>query len=448
MIARTKKGERGHNTTLLGRVLANCGLAAGIGALLWTAAAHAGLAEREQAQIIHNRLTGTQASDAMLDMMEAEIVADSVNGPKVAARLAIDGNDDSAKSYGADITPTGGFYNAVVKNWASPWTNEAQDIFQSLNDYSATVIGMVRDELDFRGLLYSNIIYVGGVPGISAYSATDNNHYEELEAQSQPLGDDTVLVRDVQSGVTGIPQAGVAGVLTTRAAARAYFIDGTNRAMFRFTLLNHLCNDLEQYKDNELPTDRIRQDVSRSPGGDSTIFLNVCSGCHTGMDGMAGAFAYHQYEYPSEEEQPGLTEEERQEMGRLVYTRGVVQEKYLINSGNFRDGFVTTNDHWINYWRKGPNAQKIGWLSAVKTSPIDEALDPDYSEGDGMRSLGQELAHTDAFAYCQVKKAFKTICLREPRDGDSTDVESIVTSFKSGFNMKQVFIDVAAYCSK
>ena len=136
-------------------------------------------------------------------------------------------------------------------------------------------------------VLFGNIIYTGSAAGLSAYSNSDNDHYEELEARSVAFGDPTVLVQGTQSSVTGIPAEGVAGIMTTRAAARAYFIDGTNRAMFRFTVLNHLCNDLEQYKDNELPADRIRQDVSRSPGGDSSIFLNECSACHTGMDGMA-----------------------------------------------------------------------------------------------------------------------------------------------------------------
>jgi hypothetical protein len=93
-----------------------------------------------------------------------------------------------------------------------------------------------------------------------------------------------------------LPPDATAGVITTRAAARAFFSAGTNRAMFRFTLINHMCNDLEQVADVSLPPDRIRQDVSRSPGGDSRVFLNNCVGCHTGMDPMTQAFAYYNYE--------------------------------------------------------------------------------------------------------------------------------------------------------
>lgn len=415
--------------------------------LLASAGSMAAVSDREQAKFLHDRLTGLLPTDEMLDVMEASIAND--NDPVAAARYAIDGATSLNDGYGSTITPSGGFYNVTLKNWASPWTNEEQDVFQPLNDYSATVIGLVRDEDDFRKILYDNVIYTGNIGGISAYSNSDNNHYEQLEASSADMGVDTVLARREQSAVTGIPASAVAGVMTTRAAAKAYFVDGTNRAMFRFTLLNHLCNDLEQFKDNALPTDRIRQDVSRSPGGDSSIFLNECSSCHTGMDAMAQAFAYYHYDYPSEAAQPGLSEEERKNIGRMIYTPGVVQPKYLQNEGNFRDGFVTPNDHWINYWRTGPNAQKIGWQPSQSTSSIDAAINPAYSEGDGAASLGRELANNDAFAYCQVKKAFKSVCLREPQaDDDQAAFETIVSDFKNGgYDMKQAFIDSAVHCS-
>lgn len=407
----------------------------------------AAVTDREQAKFIHDRLTGVLPTDEMLDLMESRIANN--NDPVTAARYAIDGAASQLDAYGSVIAPSGGFYNALLKNWASPWTNEAQDIFEPLNDYSATVIGLIRDGEDFRKILYDNVIYTGAGGGLAPYSATDNDHYQQLEASSSDMGDPAVLVRSPQSSVTGLPVAGVAGVMTTRAAAKAYFVDGTNRAMFRFTVLNHLCNDLEQYKDNALPTDLIRQDVSRSPGGDSSIFLNECSACHTGMDPMAQAFAYHHYQYPSEQDQPGLTEEQRQAIGRMVYTPGVVQPKHLQNEGNFREGYITPDDHWINYWRTGPNAQKIGWAPTVSTSPIDRAINPAYSEGDGAASLGQELANTEAFAYCQVKKAFQAVCLREPQAGaDDTAFETIVSDFKTGgYDMKRAFIDIAVHCS-
>ncbi|MEH6581560.1 MAG: hypothetical protein V7754_06455 [Halioglobus sp.] len=395
---------------------------------------------RDQAKRIHDRLTGVPPSVAMLDAMENAIAGGG--GAVVAGLYAIDG--------APGVQATGDFYTVTLKNWATPWTNEARDVFAPLNDYSATIIGAVRDELDFREILAGDILYRGNVPGIPEYSDTDNAHYEFLEASGRNLGDAEVLVGERQSSVTRLPSSAVAGVMTTRAAARAFFVDGTNRAMFRFTVLNHLCMDLEQLKDASRPADRIRQDISRSPGGDSSLFLNQCVSCHSGMDPMAQAFAYYDFVYPGADDFPELALEERKDLGQIVFTEGEVQQKYLINDTTFPSGYVTPNDHWTNYWRLGENSARIGWHGAAASSgALDMAVNPAYSEGDGAASLGRELANSDAFAYCQVQKTFRSVCLRDPvpNSGDTSAVENVAALFKSSHNVKQVFAEVAAYCA-
>ena len=59
------------------------------------------------------------------------------------------------------------------------------------------------------------------------------------------------------------------------------------------------------------------------------------------------------------------------------------------------------------------------------------------------------MANTEAFAYCQVKKAFRAVCLREPMStlDESMAVDSFVDTFHASHNMKQVFAEVAAYCA-
>ena len=146
--------------------------------------------------------------------------------------------------------------------------------------------------------------------------------------------------------------------MTTRGAASAFFIDGTNRAMFRFTMMNHLCNDLQTVMDITRPPDRIRQDVTRSPGGVSTLFLTNCIGCHSGMDPMAQAFAYYQYNYTVASDPTGAL------AGQIVYTAGQVQPKYHINNTNFPQGFSTPDDSWTNRWRTGPN-EILGWSATL-----------------------------------------------------------------------------------
>ena len=223
-----------------------------------------------------------------------------------------------------------------------------------------------------------------------------------------------------------MPPSATAGIWTTRAAAEAFFVAGTNRAQFRFTMLNHLCNDMEQVHDVKPPPDRIRQDVSRSPGGDSRLFLNNCIGCHNGMDPLAGAFAYYNF---------------NEDTGGIEYTPGTVQPKYFNNDTNFETGFRTTDDSWMNYWREGQN-QFLGWDPTLPGA------------GTGAKSMGQELANSDAFASCQVKKVFRAVCLRSPEDAaDRFQVSQMVSSFKNPnprtgtpYSMKYAFAEAAAYC--
>ena len=161
--------------------------------------------------------------------------------------------------------------------------------------------------------------------------------------------------------------------MTTRGAASAFFVNGTNRAMFRFTMMNHLCNDLPTIMDTTRPPDRIRQDVTRSPGGVSTLFLTNCIGCHSGMDPMAQAFAY--YNFNNTDPTTAAT------MGQLVYTAGQVQPKYLINKTNFPQGFQHAR-------------RQLGEPLAHGPEPDDGLERPLPGSGNGAKSLGQELGRT------------------------------------------------------
>jgi hypothetical protein len=360
---------------------------------------------REQAKRMYDRLTGTPPSPALLATLEGRVTSDGL----VSTAMFI---LDDAQAHSSP------FYSVTLKNFATPWTNRDQDVFAPLNDYTATVIGMVRDDADFRGLLSDDVVYIGS--GVSpAYSTTTNAHYEAMESNNADLR--VVLQPTTQSSLNGLPPNATAGVITSRAASEAFFIDGTNRAMFRFTMLNHLCRDMEQVHDTSRPPDRIRQDVTRSPGGDSSVFLNNCVGCHSVMDSMAQAFAYYDFD---------------ETQSRLVYTQGTVNPKYFINSDNFKPGFVTPDDRWDNRMRLPGQNTLLGWSPALPGG------------GNGAKTLGQELAGSDAFAQCQVEKVFRTVCFRSPSDnGDRTQVANSTASFKSGGNLKRVFAETAAYCA-
>jgi hypothetical protein len=360
---------------------------------------------RDQAKRIHDRIAGVPPDEATLSEMATLI-----------------GNGQALEA--ADIaTDNAAFYNVTLKNFSVPWTNRDQTVFAPLNDYVATFIGMVRDDVPFNTALSADLTYT--VQGVSpAVSPSNNEHYAAAERNAADLS--TALIAASQSSVQGIPPEATAGFMTSRAASEAFFIDGTNRAMFRFTMLNHLCRDMEQVLDTSLPPDMIRQDVSRSPGGDSRIFLNNCIGCHSGMDPLSRALAYYDFDNGTEEA-PGSM--------RLVYVANTVNSKYYNNDTNFPAGFRTPNDNWENRWRQGQNSL-LGWSGSLPGS------------GAGAKSMGQELANSRAFAQCQVEKVFKAVCFRAPSNqADRDDVGRITDNFvNGGYRLKRVFAETAVAC--
>ena len=356
--------------------------------------------DRAAATLLYTRITGVPPDAATLNAMEP-LIATNVQG---AAAMA---------------TAAPQFYNVTLKNIFLPATNRDQSVFVPLNDYVTTAIGMIKDDVPFNTALSADILYTlsGSLP---APSAANNDHYSTADTNNVDISKS--LVKTTQSAVYGSTIA-PAGLITTRASSSAFFINGTNRAMFRFTLVNHLCRDMEQVQDTSRPTDMIRQDVASSPGGDSRVYLNNCIGCHSGMDPMARAFAYYNFD--------AVTSMQTQ------YTAGTVNAKYFINSTNNKFGFVTPDDTWFNRWRAGPNALALGFDPTLPGT------------GKGAASLGAELAASDAFADCQVQKAFKAVCLRAPSSqADLTAIGTIKGAFKAnGYKMKQVFADAAVYCT-
>ncbi len=359
---------------------------------------------REQAKRMHDRLTGVPPTEAVLNSMANMISGGDAIG---AAMLAMD-------------HPS--FINTTIKDWATPWSNRDQSVYRDLNDTTATVMGFVRDDVPFDQILYADRVYIGSAAATDEPYAVDNNeHYEDLQNSRVDFSDPAILVSSTQSAVNDqLATSQTAGVMTTRGYAEAFLVAGTNRAALRFATLNFMCMDMEAFRDKAAYADRVRQDVDRSPGGDSKIFMNDCLTCHAGLDGLAGAFAFYDFD---------------EELQRLVYTDGAVQPKYLRDAGVFRTGFETMGDSWVNYWRSGQNSW-VGWAA------------PNGGVGRGAKELGMELSQNRQFSECQVKKAFEKVCHRSPNGtADVQAVSNIADVFEANNrSMKRVFAETAAYC--
>jgi hypothetical protein len=351
---------------------------------------------REQAWRIHNRLAGTPPGPAVLAQMESFIRASQ---PQQAVMLAMNNS---------------GFYNITLKNWFKRWTNVDQTNRVPLNDFVATAIGMVRDNIPFNTILSADLIYraPAGMNGVEEFTIENNDHYEDLENKNIDLMN--TLIRRVQSQETGIAQT--AGVMTTRAAAEAFLSAGTNRRMNRFAFMNFLCHDYEALHDVNLPDVFVRKDVDRRPGGDSRTFKNKCVGCHAGQDSLAGAWAYYDY-----------TD------GRITYAPGIVSPKINLNN-LFNDGHQVVNDSWSNLWAQS-TISSLGWQGNLS--------------GNGAMALGQMLTRSQAFGQCMAEQAFKVTCLKKPiNTADINRVKQFATEFETtdSYNMKKLLVKTATIC--
>ena len=385
--------------------------------------------DREKAKFIHDRIAGVAPSNAVLTSMTADITGGNVDAAVDTAMNNIN------------------FLNVTVKNMVIPWTNKEETVFFPFNDAAATIAGYIRDGRDFRGILFDDRIYTvnGASPG---YSPSNNDHY--INAEHQNINLRTALQTNTQSTVTSYPPEAIAGVMTTRASARAFFYAGTNRAMFRSTMLNYLCTDMEQVKDITRTNDYIRQDVTRGPGGDSDVFLNNCIGCHAGMDGMGGAFAYHQwgpavFDPDADPEPQSMTYVTTPALydidGVTIDTATRVVHKYRQNPTNFKFGYVPADNNWVNYWRTGVNA-KLGWGKDAALTPTNVPQAP--IRGNTAAELGRELANTEAFARCQVTKVYRHVCHSDPSE---SDLQTITGSFTaSTYNMQTVYRESVKVC--
>lgn len=356
---------------------------------------HAG--PREQAHRIFRRITGVPPKRDVLIQMQLQIQSGDTMG---AVQTAMEHPK---------------FYNLVLKNWVKPWSNVDLSPRVPFNDYVATVLGLIRDDVPFDRVLYEDILYIASdqTPGdIPGYSPDNNDHYAALERLDINLKQ--YLVRVPQSENNNISDT--AGVITTRASGEAFFSAGTNRRVTRFSFINFMCRDFEQLHDPTIPDFRVRRDVDRKPGGDSLTYKNKCAGCHAGQDSLGGAWAYFDYVD-----------------GQLLHSPGQVVSKMNHNEIDPSLGYITTDDSWMNLWASGQNAN-LGWKGSTS--------------GNGAKSFGRMIAASDAFATCMANKAYKLLCLKDPQGSEENFVNQMAEEFKLGgsYNMKNLLAKTMVHC--
>ena len=159
--------------------------------------------------------------------------------------------------------------------------------------------------------------------------------------------------------------------------------------------------------------------MSRSPGGDSNLFLNDCIGCHAGLDGLAGAFAFYDFDATA---------------GKLNYTLNAVQPKFVKDAKTFPFGYQDDRRLVDQLLAHGPNAF-VGWHGP--------------GSGNGAKSLGMELAQDAPILRVPGEEACsrRSAIARRTAPRICRPCKTIANSFEANNrSMKRVFADTAVYC--
>jgi hypothetical protein len=376
---------------------------------------------RKRAQEIHSRLTGikTPISNPILGEMESLLnVGDSVGAA-------------------AKVTSDPSFINITVRDFAAKMSNRDETINLPLNDFTATVVGIVRDERNAQTMLTDDITYQADltkapVPGdLIDDILRSNNHYEALTTGRYDLSQ--VLVPKKQklfNGTEAVNNPSPSGLLSSRQWMAAHAIAGTNRRLVEYAFRQFTCQGIENVADASGPDNVIARDIDRFPGGSHSKFTSSCRACHTIMDGFRPAFAQwtfsngfakHAYVVPK----IAMNVDEDTSVG-MKMEPDFVTYKLNKNATVFSEGNVSTDDKWVNNATRGTNAELFKWKT---------------TSGKGLRAFGQALSETAAFPRCMAERVFKQVCKRKPASSDNAMLTNAATEFSTtrGFNLKFLF---------
>lgn len=384
----------------------------------------------QQAQTIYERIVGlrTPVTDPVIQQM---------------AELIDQGNSFAAAGI---ATQNPGFLNITVRDMAAKMSTREETISTSLNDFTATMIGAVRDKLDARTLLTGNYFYMAdptkaAVPSHAVRDLlTSNRHYESLQAGGFDLA--KVLVRKdgqrVFNGTVDVAHPDPAGLLTSRAFMAAHAVAGTNRRLVEYTFREFLCTPIDRWSNSSGSDAMIGRDVDRFPGGSHTKFTSNCRSCHSQMDPLRGAFAYftfsngfakHSFMVPR---LPANANNEDTSMGMLAGLKNndpaltnlpnlgnvsFVATKMNHNEQVFPNGRVITDNSFqnatIDTWGMG----YFGWRGPTA--------------GRGVKEFGRMVSESAQYSKCLAQRVFASVCKREPQSFDQSLITTAAKEFET-----------------
>ena len=378
-----------------------------------------------RAALLYRRLTGvtTPITSPLIDQMARELSSGDRMGWLRAARIATSQRE---------------FYNITVRDFAARMATREETVNAPLNDFVATIIGVVRDGENARQLLTGNFYYAADpdkaavVDNMIEDHLMSNNHYLELERNRFNLAE--VLVRrspqslyDGQGGV--VPNPDPAGLLTTRGWMEAHAVAGTNRRLVEFAFRQFMCVEMEHWADAFGPDNMVGRDVDRFPGNEHDTYTTSCRSCHSVMDSMRPAFA--RFDFTNGFTKNAFVHAPGNGPNQMAQNPPGIAQKMNRNDDVFPGGFVIENDGWVNHAVRGANAAFFGWRS-------------ENQRGYGIRDFGQLLASSEAFPRCMAQRAFRSVCKREIAPFERGMINQVAKEFEeNGYDLRLLFEMVA-----
>ena len=385
--------------------------------------------ENSQAIALYRRLGGVtlSVSDPLILQMEDSLKQGDLKG---AASIAAN---------------TSTFYNITVRDFATKMSTREESVSSELNDFIATVIGSIRDNVSAINMMTGNYYYrAEGVPNVGddllADIVTSNNHYRALDEEGADLSQ--VLIReDGQKVVDESDNVGVlrdsAGLMTTRGWMFTHANAGTNRRLIEFAFQIFTCTPIEQWASTSRPDNFIGRDVARDPISE---FQTKCKSCHSGMDALRPATAYFDYEETDAATGEGFVKyrytynldpdpDDPDDISVPVAAdEQLVPYKFRRATEAYPPGYKVTNSSWTNY----ASQEQFGFRQA--------------GQGSGFNSFARLIASSQQFSRCMVQRVFKTVCRQELTQEHRNTIDSLSEQFENGgYNLRDLFIDVAVH---
>jgi len=411
-----------------------------------------------KAQNIYTRLTGVKkaATEKVITDM-----ADQVRAGNLVGAAAIATEDPQ-------------FVNTTVRDFAAKMSNRAETINVPLNDFTATFMGIARDNLPATEALTGNYFYmanrdpnVNPRPGVNMGSAPfpsapvpgrfvedilrSNNHYDSLETGRYDLN--SVLIKTRQKvlnakaasagGLQAVDMPDPAGVLTSRQWLKEHAFAGTNRRLVEFSLREFLCTPIEMAADAGGADDVVGPDIDRLPGGDNSKYMSNCRSCHTILDSFRPAFSEWTYgnnfpkhvnftdDIPDDEDEDvemGMKKDNRYPGVSFKYNKEADTDPTKVI---YPDGRRTVDNKWVNHALTGSNK-------------VNFQFPDDRAAGTGVNSFGALLASSPKFSKCMAERAFRQVCKRDAGSTDAALINAAALKFSNNksYNLKVLFQNI------